>query len=153
MPPNAEIRHQMGRCIRLRVPSKKRAPAYFNRLEEKLSEIPGVAEVETNHVTGSVLIKHTTDVDSIRQFAAHHGLFNLLEAATAAVALAVRIDDRMDSVDDEVTRGHMDFRSVILIALAGGAVYKVFRREVMPPAFNLIWAALALVWPKHPEFR
>jgi copper chaperone CopZ len=156
MHPTAEIRHQTGRRIRLHVPSKKRDSAYFDRLEEKLGEIPGVSDVETNHITGSVLIKHTTDVDAIRRFAEHHGLFSLAEAAGTAVALAARIHEHMNDVDDQVldfTRGHMDLRSVILVALAGGAVYQIFRKEVMPPAFNLIWASLALIWPKHPDFH
>lgn len=149
--PHAHVTHKMKGRVRIRVPSKRHDHQYFSHVKQKLAEIDGVQHVETNARTGSILIRHGTDLDTIRDFAEHHGLFTIAAAAEAVLALAQKLSNRFEDIDQsviEATRGNMDLRSIMLVTLGGAAVIQALRKDVLPPAFNLVWYALVLIWPE-----
>ncbi len=148
--PHAHIRHRMPGRVRLHIPSKKHDPEYFARVGQKLTELEGVHAVKTDSRTGSLLITHEAEVEAIGRFAEQHGLFSLITTTAAAVMLAEKLSDHIGDLDEglvQFTRGHVDLKSMMVVFLVGGAAFQVLRKQVLPPAFTLAWAALALVWP------
>jgi hypothetical protein len=148
--PDAHITHSMPGRIRFHVPSKRNDAGYFDRLGRELSQLEGVDLVRTNARTGSVLVRHRRDLESIRNFGIQRGLFTIAAATETALMLADRLSRKLDSIDDNVvgiTRGNLDLRSAMLLMLAAGAVIQIWRKNLLPPAFNLLWYGLALVWP------
>jgi hypothetical protein len=149
--PHAHIKHKMPGRVRLHIPTKKHDPGYFARVGQKLTELEGIKTVRADSRTGTLLITHEGDLDAIGDFAERHGLFSLVTTAAAAVMLANKLADRVGNLDQglvQFTRGQMDLRSAMVAALATAAAFQVLRKQVLPPAFTLAWAALALVWPK-----
>jgi hypothetical protein len=148
--PHAYVTHSMPGRMRLHVPSKRNDAEYFERLGRELADVEGVDAVRTNARTGSVLVLHRRDLDSIRKFGIERGLFTIAAAAEAAMMLADRLSRKLDSIDDNVaaiTRGNLDLRSTMLLMLAAGAAVQIWRKNLLPPAFNLLWYGLALIWP------
>jgi hypothetical protein len=140
----------MAGRVRLHIPSKKHDPEYFARVGQKLTELEGVQAVRTDSRTGSLLITHEGELDAISRFAERHGLFSLITTTAAAVLLADKLTDQVGDLDEgliQFTRGQMDLKSMMVLALAAGAAFQVLRKQVLPPAFTLVWTALALVWP------
>jgi hypothetical protein len=136
--------------VRLHVPSKRHDPEYFAKVGQKLTELEGIQAVHTDSRTASILITHESDVEAIGHFAERHGLFSLITTTAAAVMLADKLTDQVGDLDQglvQFTRGHMDLRSLVVVCLAGGAAFQILRKQVLPPAFTLLWAATALIWP------
>jgi hypothetical protein len=154
--PRAHVLHTMPGRIRFQVPSKKNDRQYFEKLGRELAEFEGVDLVRTNARTGSVLVLHRRDMAAIRGFGIEHGLFTMAAAAEAVVMLADKLSRKLESVDDnvvEATRGNLDLRSVMLVLLTVGAGIQLWRKNVLPPAFNLLWYGLALIWPSARSSR
>ncbi len=148
--PHAHIRHRMPGRVRLHIPSKKHDPEYFARVGQKLTELEGVQAVKTDSRTGTLLITHEGELDVIGRFAERHGLFSLITTTAAAVMLADKLTNQVGDLDQglvQFTRGQMNLKSAMVVFLAAGAAFQVLRKQVLPPAFTLAWAALALVWP------
>jgi hypothetical protein len=148
--PDAHVKHSMPGRIRLQIPDRKHDPAYFARVGQKLTEMDGVQSVRTDSQTGSILINHERDLDAIRSFAEQHKLFSLIVTTATAVVLADKLTDRVGNLDQGLihfTRGQVDLKSAVVLALAAGAAIQVLRKQVLPPAFTLVWTAIALIWP------
>ncbi len=135
---------------RLQVPAKKHDPEYFSRVGQKLTEMEGVHSVRTDSQTGSILISHDRDIDAIRSFAEQHKLFSLIVTTATAVVLADKLTDRVGDLDQgliQFTKGQVDLKSAVVLALVAGAAIQMLRKQVLPPAFTLVWTAIALIWP------
>lgn len=148
--PHAHITHHMRGRVRFQVPSMKNDHAYFERVGRELAGFEGVDAVRTNARTGSVLVLHRRELEDIRGFGIERGLFTITAAAEAVLMLADRLSQKLDDLDDnviDVTRGNLDLKSVVVTGLLAGAAVQVFRKHVAPPAFTLLWYALAIIWP------
>lgn len=131
--PAAEVAHAMPGRTRLRLPDRRGDAAFFASVASGLSSLPGVFDVETRPLTGSVLIAHLGPLDELGDAARRAGLFDL---PSAPVSCAVK------------TKVDFDPKLVIALALAALAFWQFSREKIAPPALTLLWYAghLAGLW-------
>ena len=77
MAPAAFIQHQLPRRLRLKLPSRRGDQLYFKDLVGRLANVPGVAALNANPLTGSLLIRHDGNADAIMSFMEREGLVQL----------------------------------------------------------------------------
>ena len=83
MNPEASIEHKLPKRTRLRVPSKRGNPAYFQAVADGLSKVSGVVSVRTNPACASVVVEHAAHgIERISADAARNGLFELSPVST-----------------------------------------------------------------------
>lgn len=124
--PAAEVAHAMPGRTRLRLPGRRGDAAFFASLASGLSSLPGVFDVETRPLTGSVLIAHFSPLDELGDAARRAGLFELRAAPVSPTAQpTVEIDPK----------------HVVAVALAALALRQISREKIVPPALTLLWYA------------
>ncbi len=124
--PAAEVAHAMPGRTRLRLPDRRGDAAFFAAVASGLSSLPGVFDVETRPLTGSVLVAHFNPLDELGDTARAAGLFNLRSASIAP------------SPDSKV---EFNPKLIVALALAGLALWQISREKVVPPALTLLWYA------------
>ncbi|MGO9611511.1 MAG: HMA2 domain-containing protein [Dissulfurispiraceae bacterium] len=149
MLPNAYISHQtMGR-LRVKIPSKKGAEGYFTSLKERLLGIEGVRTVETNPLTGSVLLVHGMDVRTIAEFAAANNLFSLQELNGYPAGLQQRISRTFKGMDAHLktfTGGEIDIAGLAFLILLGAGIYQISMGNLTAlPWYGAFWYALNIL--------
>jgi len=79
MLPEAFITHFITGRVRIKIPSKKGDEAFFLSIKERFSNFPGVQKIKINSLTGSILILHSFDPESldIKQIKAYTELNSL----------------------------------------------------------------------------
>jgi hypothetical protein len=149
MLPAAHLIHRTRDRLRLRVPSRRGQTSYFEQLVDSLADLPGVERIETNPVTGSVLLSPAIDVAPLAQHAERNGLFVLItDMEAAAVPLAAGLARNFQDVNHQIRRltgGNLDLASTGFIALVGAAVIQLQRGHVLGPASTLLWYASGLL--------
>jgi hypothetical protein len=73
---DVKVIHAIPGRIRLKVPELKDNPVLAEAVQERLSSVPAVGRVETNPVTGSVLVVY--DVDEVASLDSIHALSEVL---------------------------------------------------------------------------
>jgi hypothetical protein len=124
--PAAEVAHAMPGRTRLRLPDHRGDAAFFASVTSGLLSLPGVFDVETRPLTGSVLIAHLNPLEELGDAARTAGLFNLRSAPVPP------------SLDPKV---EFDPKLIFALALAGLAIWQISREKVVPPALTLLWYA------------
>ncbi len=128
--PAAVVAHAMPGRTRIRLPDHRGDAAFFASVASGASSLPGVFDVETRPLTGSVLIAHFSSLDELSDAARKAGLFDLHAVPVSATAQStVKFDPK----------------HVIAVALAALAVWQISREKVVPPALTLLWYAGHLV--------
>jgi len=153
MAPEAVIRHQMRGRLRVRIPEKRKDRDFFSELDRRLSECPQVAAVETNSLTGSVLVFYEGDAAAVRDYAESRNLFRIAEKA-AGPPPAGRAGRGLKSLDERIkesTGGAWDGRSAAFIALLSFAGIQILRGNFLPAAGSLIWYAAGLARSAMPR--
>lgn len=153
MTPASFITHQMPGRTRIRIPAMCRNEAYFQNVQKALQECKGVAGVETNPLTASVLVYHFSSLDEIKEFAEGRNLF-LIEAkpAPSKALPSERISARLKSLDQRImaiTGGRLDGKEAAFSGLLLAAAYQVFKGRVLPAGATLAWYALILMTQKQ----
>lgn len=153
MTPASFITHQMPGRTRIRIPAMRRNEAYFQNVQKALQECKGVAGVETNPLTASVLVYHFSSLDEIKEFAEGRNLF-LIEAkpAPSKALPSERISARLKSLDQRImaiTGGRLDGKEAAFSGLLLAAAYQVFKGSVLPAGATLVWYALILMTQKQ----
>jgi hypothetical protein len=71
------VSHGLPGRTRFRIPEKKGYLSFYTEVETILTNLPGIARVQANHLTGSVLVFHSpdTNLSQIKQHAENSGLF------------------------------------------------------------------------------
>lgn len=127
--PEAEVAHAIPGRARLRVPDRRGDAAFFSSVASGLSSLPGVLQVETTALTGSILIRHGGPLEKVSAAAQNAGLFILRDPAPQpARASTAAVDPRL----------------LVVLALAGAALWQMSREKVLPPALTLLWYASQL---------
>jgi hypothetical protein len=157
--PAARITHFTARRLRVRVPEKRRDAAFFSRAAESLAGWDSVERVETNPLTGSVLIYFTDAHRLFAEAAAKNDLFEIdfaaitTESAEPVVTrAAVRSFETADVALRRWTQNQLDVRSVLFLVLLAGGTYQLLRRHLAAPAPTLLWYAGDLIglWTHQP---
>ncbi len=79
-PVEGYIAHQSPGRLRIKFPAQKGDEGFFGNLGRMLLSGPGVQKVEANPLTGSVLLLHESNSDSIIEFAREKEMFRVARA-------------------------------------------------------------------------
>jgi hypothetical protein len=154
MLPAAYLIHHTRDRMRLRIPNRRGQVPYFEQLVGVLAGLPGIDRIETNPVTGSVLLSPAVDVVPLAQHAERAGLFVLAtDPASATVPLATGLARGFLGVNLQIRRmsgGNLDLASVGFLTLVGAAIVQLQRGHVLGPASTLLWYASGLLLMSRP---
>lgn len=151
MLPTAELIHHTPTRMRVRVPSQRGQPEYFDRLVAALARLPALERIEANPVTGSVLLMPPIDVGLLARHASETGMFTLATGAAAgsdAVPLAQALAREFGKFNEQVrsvSGGGLDLASVGFLAFVTAALVQLQRGHVLGPASTLLWSAVSLL--------
>ncbi len=147
MPYYADVVHQTTTRVRVKLRDKVRDPAFYERLKESVTGIPGAESVEVNPITGSILFKG-------RDLNAHHIAAALVEKSSlrfeAAPALhpvqrAVRPFVALSHKLREMTGGEVGLTEAGFLALLTIGVVQVLRGNITaPPWYTAFWYAFGV---------
>jgi len=152
--PSAYIKHQLPGRVRLKIPQKKGDFHYFDRIAELFSDCPGITQLQLNPPAASMLICHVTEIDflTIAEFAQTNGLFTIIEQQAEETFSIPYLPipkftstglSRVDESLMNVSRGLVDGRSLLFLALIGLAVRQMTKGAIMGPASTLLWYAFS----------
>jgi hypothetical protein len=148
--------------LRLRVPSLRSEPQLAARIEDRLGALPGIRELQTNAVTGSVLVLHDTEqFDEARwtEAARSEGLFELTTEAPEARApapprgaTAWAAWEKANQVVHRASRDRLDLRTLIPLALVLWSIKQIVteRSLARTPWYTLLWYAFGIFTRFHP---
>lgn len=167
MVPVARMTHNIKGRMRIKVLPRKGDRGYFTSLASDLLKIDGIKNVETNPITGSVLILHETETDKIVDYANEKGLFRLISGEMkndpknngsvtgSPRRLTSRIADAFKQTDSKMldaTGGQIDIGGAAFLSLVGVGIYQIARGNFMAPAwYAAFWYALNIFLKALPE--
>ena len=150
--PAARISHFTPRRLRIKVPEKRRDRGFFDTVAERLAMWDSVERVETNPLTGSVLIHFSDPEGLFLEAAAKNDLFDIDfasalgdPAAPAVTEAAVRSFETADHALRRWTQNQIDMRGVLFVLLLAGGVFQLLRRRLDAAAPTLLWYAGDLI--------
>ena len=148
MLPIATISHAFEGRIRFRIPSRKGQVSYFAQVEAAFAAHGGVSYVETNPLTGSVLLYHNTHVDELVDDALAQGLFRVQsQAVSPNQALNVAADwmDQAGALLQRLSQGTIDLQELLFVVLLGASMLQILRGDVLGPASTLLAYAIGIL--------
>jgi hypothetical protein len=143
----ASLVHQIDGRLRIRVPLARNDREYFARVRELFGHMQGIQTVETNYLTGSILLLHSTDPQEIEKAAARAGLF-MIDRGSQPLAASTLIEEKFSSLQARLShfsRSRIDFQGAALLLLLGGGVVQGLRKRILPPVVTLLWYAATLL--------
>jgi hypothetical protein len=145
MQPEAYLVHEMPGRFRLRVPSRVKDSQYFKRVREQLQTVPEISLLETNSITGSILVEYVGEAQTIFHAARERNLFRVSRAEQAAhEPLSLRLSDRLREFDNRIssfTHGELDTAALISMLLGAAGVAQFAKKKVWPAGATLLWYA------------
>lgn len=131
--PGAYISHSTLARVRFRVPTKRGDSAWFEKVKNELGAAKGIAGVEINPKTGSILVFHGTNDERVAEAAEKSGLFHVSEATV-----------RHDPKQHFVGLGP-DLRRLVPPVLIVIALLQALRGNLFSPASALLLTALNMM--------
>ena len=145
-PPYAFVSHKTGTRIRLRVPSRRKDTGYFASLRDQSPAVRGLRSIETNPLTGSVLLLHSSDPDHIIQTYITGGFFRLGNSSSTHANLQGRISETFDRIDvalRDVSGNELDIGGTAFLFLLALGGYQIIRGNIIAiPWYAAGWYAL-----------
>jgi hypothetical protein len=147
LPEDTILSHASKGRLRLKVPSKKRNPAFFEQLQGKLKEVPGLTEIRVNPLSASILILHTDLPDEISAWLqAHNALSTKGDPLLHPNNVHKRISGTFNEVNGRIrgfTKGELDVPTLSFIALLTVGIYQISRGNFTAPAwYTAFWYAM-----------
>jgi hypothetical protein len=153
--PSAYIKHQLPGRVRLKIPQKRGDFRYFDRIAELFTGYKGITQLQLNPPAASILICHATKINflNIAEFAQTNGLFTIIEQPEETFSIphlpiAKLTSTSLGRLDDSLmdfSRGRLDGRSLLIMALIGLAARQMTRGHVLGAASSLLWYAFRLL--------
>lgn len=146
--PEAILSHKINNRARLKIPSKKGDSNYFKAIMQKLSEIKEIKSIEINPIAGSILIKHTTDIEKIAEFARKSSMFSLIHNKTKPTDLHNVTSKAFKAMNKKVqgfTGGSFDIADAAFLSLLGLGIYQISKGNFAAPAwYTAFWYAFGI---------
>lgn len=143
MLPAATLVHEGAARLRLRISSRKKDQAYFDRVRAVLEDCPGVGEVSVNPLTGSVLILHINATPQILSYAEENGLFQIPEGSARKRTYPNAVSQTFTDMDSRVQRlsgGDLNLPSAISAGLLLTGIFQIARGNFAAPAwYTAFW--------------
>jgi len=154
--PYAYIKHQLPGRVRLKIPNKRGDIGYFERIAELFAGYPGITQLQLNAPVASILICHSTEADfsTIAEFAQTNGLFTIIEQqlektfSVPHLPLAKLASTGINRLDESLmgfSKGRLDGRSLLVLALFGLAVRQMSQGHILGASSSLLWYAFRLM--------
>jgi Heavy metal associated domain 2 len=140
----AAIAHAAYGRTRFKIPARRRDEEYFSTVERELRSAPGVAGVEVNPITASVLVHHRGPVEAVCAFAEKKQLFQASATPERPHDLLLQRASVVDSQVRHVTGHSLDLRSLALILLMSTGLVQLLRGQFAAPALTVFWYAATL---------
>lgn len=138
--------NQQGR-IRFRLLDKKGDKAYFESLGNELNRINGIYSVKTNPITGSVLVLHNTNTESIIQQIKDAGFFFVKDTNHKEDPVTESVRKSYAFLDNTIKNyvGGLSIHSLVLALLIVTGFYQILRGNLGLPAWYVaFWYAMTL---------
>jgi hypothetical protein len=152
MSDQAWIVHQTAGRLRLRLPQRRKDPAYLEALAAAATELPGIVAAQANPVTGSLLLLYEEgEADSFadaldRLVDAHDIVLGFGAPPLPPVRPALeRGLAGIDSYLVHLSQQSTDLRSLGVLLLLALSLVQLGRGQVLAPATSLLWYALDLL--------
>lgn len=149
MIPKAIISHRLRNRLRIHVRGRSRSGPRLRRIESTLQKCEGVDAVHSNPKTGSILIHHHADLETLKAYARRENLFQLVDARSDQggnfAPFRKRLSTRLEDIDHRVTEsthGQMDLTAMSVVTLMGLSVFQATQGKLLPPAWTLLQSAL-----------
>ena len=150
--PSAHISHVTKGRVRFKIPAKKGNARFFSNIKDVLEKNTKVAGVEINPVTGSVLVTHKADIDSIIKLAESNKLFKLEKRRQRLSNNVVESFKSLDNTLKSATDGEIDLPTASFLTLAGVGIYEIARGNFAAPAwYTAFWYALNIFLKARPD--
>jgi hypothetical protein len=144
--PVAVVSHRTGSRLRIKIPSKRRDEVFFTTLAERMSALEGVRSVESNPLTGSILLTHASDPDRIIEACRNGGLLKIGGPRSAPTHLHRRLTETFESMDGALRHAsgnEIDIGGVAFLTLAGVSIYQIsIGNAAAIPWYGAAWYAL-----------
>ena len=149
MAPLARLAHSLPGRKRVKIDEKRGDAAYFAALEKELAGYRDLIAVETNPLTGTVLISHATEDTRLWDYAGEHELFRLEKHETA-----IHTPPRPAVTGGTGTAEHKsyvksgrssDIRRLIFLGLMGMGVVQAVKGNIAIPAIGAFWYAFSIL--------
>lgn len=140
-----EVIHSIEGRIRFKVPSLKDDTQGLNDLNDQLSRISSIKSVQTNSVTGTVLIVYTDEIEPTLLMGIMIKLLGLQEKVQKGTQSLVTkefksVEESLNLAIDEKTNGMLDLKSLMFLALSIIGIRKMIKYPTnTPPGFNYLW--------------
>jgi hypothetical protein len=115
-------------------------------VETILTHPPGIAKVQFNHLTGSILLFHTPDANlsQMRENAENKGLFLFDNPGEKINSISQRTSTGVRNVNNDLSDfsgGYVDMKSLLVLSLAVLGILQLLRGQYLPPGITLLWYA------------
>lgn len=144
MLPAAYISHQVEGRMRIRIPSRRRDKYYFDLVTRSLRECEGILALRVNALTGSVLIIHLLNVDTIAEYAERNGLFTLAPVEIGLPSISEGISNQVRAFDEQLktkTSGALDLSALAFLGLLIASAAQLAKKNIWPAGATLLWYA------------
>lgn len=148
MTERAYLAHRTPGRVRLRLPERRGDIGFFADLARRLADCEGVARVETNPRTGSVLIMHTGELEPILRWGERERRFALLGREPREPSMGERLRAEVAGFSQglrRATSGQLDLPTAAFVLLLAGAAVQMRRGSLLSPATTLLWYASSLL--------
>lgn len=162
MTANAFIKHESPGRLRVSFPDHTNDVEFFTELQKNLAEKYPNLFIKTNPVTGSLLLTLEGEDENIRlllEKAAQEGLIGLIdnelaEQETVDLTIGIRRTVRFaDRLIRDMSKGKLDFKSVVGFSLIGMGIIQIQAGKVLPAALPLFLNAFAFLDVTKPQRR
>jgi hypothetical protein len=147
MLPQAYLCHQVDGRTRLRVEAKRGDAGYFAQLSRELLGLPGVAAVQANPRTASLLLQYRGTPAALAGAAQERRLFQLVGSESTSIRARVR--QSLQGMDRDLARisaGGWTFNDAVFLALLGFAIREAWLGRIAAPAATLMWYAFSTLY-------
>jgi hypothetical protein len=153
LPQDAYISHLCPGRVRIKIPSQKKNGPFFSSIKGLINSVPGMERVEINPDTGSVLIAHNLDPESVSHFLKKH---RLLKDPIGGPAKDVHqeITRFYQSADSRVKGflGGVNLGTLAFLVLIGAGTYQILRGNFTAiPWYSAFWYGLSIFLKSKPD--
>lgn len=148
MRPRAYRVHSIPGRIRFKIPERRGDHGFFDEIAELLRSFSTVTQVESNPLTGSLLLHHSDDIDGAPMQAALNALAEIVELELSSPPVARRLRAEVVEVDQSIqryTRGALDLSTATALGLLALAGVQLLRGQQPVIAVSLAWYATELL--------
>ena len=146
-----EVVHKLKGRIRLRIPTLKGDENGFNELREQLNKINSIRSVETNYITGTILINHTEEIQPTLIVGILIKLLGLEEQVQKPPQSLITkefqsVKESFSLAVNEKTHGLLDLKSALFLLFISMGVKNILADpKAGPNGYTFLWWGFSMI--------